>query len=113
MAPFELVLNKEAFEALSARDQKLIELAAKLVTFESWTRVGHEDAKALQFYRDQGNEIIELSRDVQLSVKKTAVAWGLKQESENAWFKKAYESQRAYEALWKDAAKYRNLATPE
>ncbi len=113
VAPFELVLNKEAFEALSARDQKLIELAAKLVTFESWTRVGHEDAKALQFYRDQGNEIIELSRDVQLSVKKTAVAWGLKQESENAWFKKAYESQRAYEALWKDAAKYRNLATPE
>jgi TRAP-type mannitol/chloroaromatic compound transport system substrate-binding protein len=113
VAPFELVLNKEAFEALTPRDQELIELAAKMVTFESWTRVGHEDAKALQFYSDQGNEIIELSTEVQLSVKETAVAWSKKQESENKWFKKAYESQRAYEALWKDAAKYRNLATPD
>ncbi|GJL80615.1 MAG: ABC transporter substrate-binding protein [marine bacterium B5-7] len=112
VAPFELVINKDAFAALSERDQKLVELAAKLVTFESWTKIGDEDAKALQFYRDAGNEIIELDDDVQIAVKKQAIEWGKKQEEDNEWFKKAYESQLAYEELWKDASRYRNVASP-
>lgn len=113
VAPFELIINKDAFAALSDRDKKLVELAAKIVTFESWTRVGHEDAKALQFYRDAGNEIIELDTDVQIGVKKAAVKWGRTQGESNPWFKKAYESQLAYESLWKDASRYRNVATGE
>jgi len=111
VAPFELVINKEAFASLSADDQKLIEEAAKLVTLESWLRIGHEDAKALEFFRSQGNEIIELSEDVQMNVKKAAIEWGKAQGNENPWFKKAYESQLAYENLWKDASRYRNVAT--
>ena len=112
VAPFELVINKAAWEKLSARDQQMVELAAKIVTFESWTRVGHEDAKALQFYRDQGNEIIELEPEVQFAVKKASVAWAEEQGKTNAWFKKAYDSQLAYERLWKDATRYRNVAAP-
>lgn len=113
VAPFELVINKEAWEALSDRDKELVEEAAKMVTFESWTRVGHEDAKALQFFRDAGNEIIELNAEVQQRVKNKAVAWGKEQAKDNEWFKKAYESQLAYEELWKDAKRYRNVASPE
>lgn len=112
VAPFELIINKEAYEALSERDRKLVDLAAKLVTFESWTRIGHEDAKALEFFREAGNEIIELDKDVQISVKQQAIEWGKKQAEENEWFKKAYESQLAYEELWKDASRYRNVASP-
>lgn len=112
VAPFELIINKDAYEALSERDRTLVDLAAKLVTFESWTRIGHEDAKALQFYREAGNEIIELDRDVQIAVKKQAIEWGKEQEKDNKWFKKAYESQLAYEELWKDASRYRNVASP-
>lgn len=111
VAPFELVINKDAYAALSERDQQLVDLAAKIVTFESWTRVGHEDAKALQFYREAGNEIIELDKEVQVAVKQQAVEWGAAQSEENEWFKKAYESQLAYEDLWKDASRYRNVAT--
>ncbi len=111
VAPFELIINKDAYEALSERDRELVDLAAKLVTLESWLRVGHEDAKALQFYREAGNEIIELDPAVQQAVKKQAVEWGRTQGEENPWFKKAYESQLAYEELWKDAARYRNVAT--
>ncbi len=110
VAPFELVINKEAWEKLSDRDKTLVEQAAKMVTFESWTRIGHEDAKALEFFRSQGNEIIELDKDVQRAVKKAAIEWGKAQEAENPWFKKAYESQLAYEDLWKDASRYRNTA---
>lgn len=110
VAPFELVINKEAWEKLSDKDKALIEQAAKLVTFETWTKIGDEDAKALEFYRKEGNEIIELDAEVQREVKKAAIAWGKTQEETNEWFKKAYESQLAYEDLWKDAARYRNTA---
>lgn len=112
VAPFELIINKEAYAALSDRDKSLVDLAAEIVTLESWMRIGHEDAKALQFFRDEGNEIIELAPEVQREVKATGVKWGKEQEASNEWFKKAYESQLAYEELWKDATSYRNVAAP-
>lgn len=111
VAPFELVVNVDAYNALSDRDKELVDLAAKIVTFESWTRIGHEDAKALQFFRDAGNEIIELDEEVQVGVKKEAIAWGKAQSAENPWFEKAYSSQLEYEDLWKDATRYRNVAS--
>lgn len=110
VAPFELVINKAAWDALSESDQKLMEEAARLVTFDSWTKIGHEDAQALEYYRSEGNEIVQLSEDVQVNVRKAAIAWGKAQGAENDWFKKAYESQLAYEDLWKDANRYRNVA---
>lgn len=113
VAPFELIINKDAWAKLSDRDKQLVELAAKIATFESWTRIGHEDAKALQYYKDAGNEIIVLDADVQRNVKKQSIAWAKEQEKVNPWFKKAYESQLAFEALWKDATHYRNVAAPE
>jgi TRAP-type mannitol/chloroaromatic compound transport system substrate-binding protein len=112
VAPFEVVINKDAYAALSERDRELVDLAAKIVTFESWTKIGHEDAKALQFFRDAGNEIIELDEQVQIAVKKKAIEWGKEQGKANPWFEKAYSSQLAYEELWKDAARYRNVASP-
>lgn len=112
VAPFELVINEDAWNALSDRDKTLVEQAAKLVTFESWTKIGHEDAQALQFFREQGNEIIELDPEVQIAVKQQAIEWGREVGEENPWFKKAYESQLAYEELWKDATRYRNVASP-
>lgn len=109
VAPFEVMINKDAFAALSERDQKLVELAAKLVTFESWTRIGHEDAKALDFFRKEGNEIIELDVSVQKEAKRIANEWADQVAKENPWFAKVIESQRAFELLWKDAQSYRNV----
>lgn len=108
-APFEVVINKDAFAKLSDGDKKMVELAAKLVTLESWMKVGHEDAKALQFYRDQGNEIIVLDAEVQKKGKELGVAWAKEQAKSNSWFDKVLKSQLAFERLWKDAAHYRNV----
>ncbi|MBT6093934.1 MAG: TRAP transporter substrate-binding protein DctP [Rhodospirillaceae bacterium] len=108
-APFELVINKKAFAKLSARDKSLVEMAAKLVTLESWMTVGHEDAKALGFYRAQGNEIIVLDPAVQKKGKALGVAWAQEQAKTNPWFDKVLKSQIAFEKLWKDAAHYRNV----
>jgi TRAP-type mannitol/chloroaromatic compound transport system substrate-binding protein len=108
-APFELVINKAAWGKLNARDQKLVEQAAKLVTFESWTRIGQEDAKSLEVFRQAGNEIIELAPEVQYETRKVADAWAQKQAQQNKWFKQVLESQLAFEQQWKNADKYRKV----
>ncbi len=109
VAPFEVMFNKEAWSKISDLDRTLIQQAAKLVTFESWTRIGQEDAKALDFYRKAGNEIIELDVAVQKQTKKIANEWAETQAKENPWFEKAWRSQVEFESLWKDAARYRNV----
>ncbi len=109
VAPFEVVINKKAFASLSDRDKKLVEMAAKEVTFETWTRIGHEDAKALDFYKKQGNQVIVLDAAVQSKAKKLGIAWAQEQAKTNAWFDKVLKSQLAFEALWKEATHYRNV----
>ncbi|MDH3594660.1 MAG: C4-dicarboxylate ABC transporter substrate-binding protein [Rhodospirillales bacterium] len=109
VAPFELQFNKAAWNALSERDKRLIEVAAKLVTLESWIRFGQEDAKALDHYRQAGNEILALDDAFQAEAKKAARAWAEEQAKENTWFAKVWKSQQDFEALWKDAPLYRDL----
>jgi TRAP-type mannitol/chloroaromatic compound transport system substrate-binding protein len=109
VAPFEVMFNKDAWNSISERDRTLIQQAAKLVTFETWTRIGQEDAKALEFFRTSGNEIIELDEAVQKQTKKLATEWAEKQAKENPWFEKAWRSQVEFETLWKDASRYRNV----
>lgn len=109
VAPFEMVINPKAWAGVSDRDKKLIEMAAKMVTFESWTKIGDEDAKALEFYKKAGNVIIELDASVQKRAKKLAMDWAWEQAKDNAWFEKVLKSQIAYEKLWKGAASYRNV----
>jgi len=108
-APFELVINKKAWGKLSDRDKKLVALAAKTVTFESWTRIGHEDAKALEFYKKQGNEIIVLDASVQKKAKQLAISWAREQAKNNPWFDKILKHQLAFEKLWSQATHYRNV----
>ena len=108
-APFELVINKKAWGKLSKRDQELVALAAKLVTFESWTRIGHEDAKALEFYKKAGNEIIVLDAAVQKKGKQLGLAWAKEQAKTNPWFDKVLKHQLKFEKLWSQARHYRNV----
>jgi TRAP-type mannitol/chloroaromatic compound transport system substrate-binding protein len=108
-APFELVLNKRMWDRLTPADQALIETVAKLVTYESWLRIGQEDAKALEFYRQQGNEIIDLEPEVQYTARRVGLEWADKQAEGNEWFARVLKSQKEFEELWKDAARYRNV----
>ncbi|MGE0724867.1 MAG: TRAP transporter substrate-binding protein DctP [Alphaproteobacteria bacterium] len=112
-APFELCINKAAWAKLSERDQKLVELAAKITTFESWTRIGQEDSKSLEVYRKAGNEIIELADEVQFEVKRVAIAWAQKQAEKGGWFKKTLDSQLAFEKQWAGADRYRKVKVKE
>ena len=110
-APFELVINKEAWAKLSPADKKLVETAAKLVTIEFWLKVGQEDAKALDFYRKAGNTIIELDPEVQYLGRKIGQDWADKVAKENKypWFAKTLQSQKEMDALWKGATGWRTV----
>jgi TRAP-type mannitol/chloroaromatic compound transport system substrate-binding protein len=108
-APFELCINKETWAKFSEADRNLIEATAKLVTFESWLRIGQEDAKALEFYRKAGNTIIELDPEVQYAARKIGLEWAAKTAKDNAFFAKVHKSQQDFEALWKGADSWRKV----
>lgn len=108
---WELIINKDVWARFSDVDKKLFEDAARLVTFESWMRTGHDDANALDVFRKAGNEIIELAPEVQYKAREIAHAWAQKQSAENPWFKRVYDSQLEFEKLWADAERYRVVKT--
>ncbi len=108
-APFELIINNDVWNSLTPADQELIETAARLTTFDSWLTIGQEDAKALDFYRAQGNEIIELDPEVQYAARDIADKWADGVAAGNPWFAKVLENQRAFEKLWAEAGHYRNV----
>jgi TRAP-type mannitol/chloroaromatic compound transport system substrate-binding protein len=104
---WELAVNKDTWAKFPDGDRKLMQDAARLVTFESWLRTGQDDAKALDFYRKAGNEIIELAPEVQYKAREVALAWAQKQAAQNAWFKRVLDSQLGFEAMWANAERYR------
>lgn len=108
-APFELVINNDVWNKLSDDDKTLVEEAAKLVTFESWLRIGQEDEKAIQFYRDHGNEIIYLAPEVQYRGRELALKWAVSESGKNEWFAKVYKDLRSFEKLWQHADTIRNV----
>lgn len=112
VGPFELIINDAAFEALSDHDKEMVKLAAMLVTFESWMRLGNEDAKALEFYRENGNEIIVLEDEVKDAAKRLGMEWADRQAEGNEWFERVLASQREFESAWSEADSYRKMALP-
>ena len=108
-APFELLINKKAWGKLSKEDKKLVEDAAFMTTMNSWLTIGDEDAKALEFFKSKGNEIIELAAEVQYEGREAGGKWAEGVAKENAYFKKILDHQLAYFELWKDSGKYRNV----
>ncbi|BEI33029.1 TRAP transporter substrate-binding protein DctP [Polynucleobacter sp. HIN5] len=112
-APFELVINKAAWAKLSEADKKLVDMVAKLVTLESWLKVGQEDAKALDFYRKSGNTVIELSPEVQYAARKIGLDWATKTAKENKYpfFAPVFDSQQALDKLWEGASGWRSVKT--
>src|SRR5512134_163593 len=112
-APFELCINKEAWAKISPADKTVMELAAQLVTFESWLKIGQEYAKALDFYRKAGNVIIELDPEVQYAARKIGQDWAAKTSKDNPWFGKVFKSQTEFEALWKGADHWRKVKTKD
>jgi TRAP-type mannitol/chloroaromatic compound transport system substrate-binding protein len=109
VAPFELVINKAAWNKLSDKDKEAVETAARLTTLNSWLRIGQEDAKALAFFESEGNVIIELDPEVQHKAQDIAKDWAEEQATDNEWFARVLKHQQEFLELWKDADSYRKV----
>ena len=110
-APFELVINKDIWSKMPANDQRLVETVAKLVTFESWLRIGAEDAKAFEFFKKQGVTMIELDDEVQFAARKIGQDWAEKTAKEGKFkmFAEVHKSLMDFEKSWAEADDWRKV----
>lgn len=99
-APFELVINRKAWDELSNDLKAIIENAAKAATLHSWTKLGVDDIGAIEKYKQAGNEIIVMDESVRQEAKKYAKEWADQKASGNSWFDKVLKSQREFSQKW-------------
>lgn len=105
----DVVINEKAWDKLSAHDQKMVELASKLTSYEYWTKSGADDIDALEVYQSSGNEIIILDDSVKTQVYDLAQNWADKEAEQNPWFSKILKSQRKFVSLWEKHKSARDL----
>jgi TRAP-type mannitol/chloroaromatic compound transport system substrate-binding protein len=101
--PWELVINPKEWEKLTGDQKKVVEVAAKLTTYESLTRFVSTSEEAMVKFHKTGNEIIVLSDEVLQKVHQLADKWSQDQAKKNIWYKKVYEDQRALKKIWEEA----------
>jgi hypothetical protein len=88
-----------------------VEVVAKMVTVESWLRIGAEDAKAFDFYKKQGVVIEQLDDEVQYATRKVGLDWADKtaKEGNRKHFAPVHQSQKAFDAEWANADDWRKV----
>ena len=104
----EVIFAKDVWDGFDARTKSLIELAARKTTLDSWLQVNYQDTEALEKFRADGVEFIRVDDSYIEAWRKATQEWTERQvEGGGAWFKKALDSQRAFEARWNMAKAYR------
>lgn len=94
----ECMFNKDAWAKISDHDKEVIEVAAKINTYESFLAYANADVDAWAELKKSDVEFVELDQSFIDKAREVSFAWAEKQAAENEWFKKAYESQRAMQA---------------
>jgi len=106
-APFELVINKKAWDSLPDDLKQIVKKTAEEVTFASWVKIGTLDMGAMEQFKKTGNEIIFLSPEVQTKAHELGKEWAQKIAADNPWFKKIMDSQDKFEKEWKQVGAIR------
>lgn len=106
-APFNLYINKDKWAGLPKDLQAIVETAAQDVTFTMWMKIGRLDMDAMEVFKKQGNEVIFLDSETQKKGHELGQEWAKKHAEKNAWFKKVFESQVAFEKQWNAVGKIR------
>ena len=99
-APFELSINKQAWDSLPDELKAVFEIAAEYTTYYSWMKIGQLDMGALDKFKKNGNEIIFLSPETQAKCKQLGKEWAGEISKKDEWFKKVMESQNAFDNQW-------------
>ena len=108
---WEVVLKQETWDKLPKDLQAKVEAAAKLTTLEALPKFEYADAKALDMYRANGNEIIVLSPALVNDIRALGINWAKKTAAERKakgddTMEKVLASYLAYQALWSKNSAY-------
>lgn len=103
----ECLFNKDVWERLGERNQKIIEFAAALELRVSYEQRGQDDADSYQTYVDAGVEFVVLDDEVVQKADELTEAWSDEHAASNPWFKRVLEHQREYAKNWVKADVYR------
>lgn len=102
----ECMVRKDRWEALSKADQEALKLAGKLNMFETFLAYAEMDLKAWEeLQKDPNVEFVQLDQSFIDAARKASFEWAEEQAAKNEWFKKVYESQRAFQkkiASWQE-----------
>jgi len=94
----ECAMNVDSWNRISAEDRELIKLAGQLNTMNTWTNHAYADLEALEKMREAGNEFVSLSPEFIAAAAKASAKWSDAQAAKNAWFKRALDHRRAFQA---------------
>lgn len=108
---WEVVLKLDTWNKLPKDLQAKVEAAAKLTTLEALPKFEYADAKALDTYRANGNEIIVLDPAVVNDIRKLGINWAKKTAAERKakgddTMEKVLTSYLAYQTLWSKNSAY-------
>ncbi len=105
----ELLINKQAWGRVSPRDRQLIQLAARLASFEFWVKNGAEDAKAFRELQKGTNKFTVLDPAVITAAEESGKRWITRVSVDNTWVRKAAHSQAGHTLIWKQWAPFRRM----
>lgn len=108
---WEVFVKQETWDALPADLQELITAAAKLTTYEGFTRFGDSDVKAMAEFRGTKVELIVMDRAESEKIREAGRSWAAKQASEqsaagNQRMQEILDSYLAYQSNWAANSSY-------
>lgn len=93
---FELVLNKNSYEALPEDLKEIVRLAALSVTLESWTKDVVEGISILNEYERRGNVPVVVEPEAQYEFRKQAWDFIEREAAKNDFLKEIWDDARAF-----------------
>lgn len=105
----ELIINKDAWEALPKDLQEIVKGASREVTLRSLLRGFCLDAEALRRFREYGTEIIYIDPKLQKEFRRRAEALYDRLAAKDPFFAKVLKSQREFREKYEE---YKKLMTP-
>ncbi|WP_210165717.1 TRAP transporter substrate-binding protein DctP [Hoeflea sp. BAL378] len=103
----ECMFNKDAWAQLSPHDQNQIKLAAELNAFDTFLQYGDEDVDGWNTLTEGDNEIVTLDPEFIEAARKASYEWADGKAAENPWFKRVYDSQRAFQKRYSRWSEFR------
>lgn len=93
----DCIFNKDVWAKIGERDKALLEIAGRMTMLDTYVGYMKSDMDAWKQIKANPNvEIIKVDQSLVDAVVKASNEWADKQAASNAWFKKVYDSQKAY-----------------